>query len=148
MVTTLTTKVEIENLREQLNYHNHKYYVENSPEISDFEFDSLMRRLMDLEAAHPEFYDPLSPSVRVGSDRTAEFVAVAHRYPMLSLSNTYSEEELSAFIERIEREAAGTEFICELKFDGTAISLHTRVDDLSGLSLVVMALRAMMLLPM
>ena len=123
MVTTLTTKVEIENLREQLNYHNHKYYVENSPEISDFEFDSLMRRLMDLEAAHPEFYDPLSPSVRVGSDRTAEFVAVAHRYPMLSLSNTYSEEELSAFIERIEREAAGTEFICELKFDGTAISL-------------------------
>ena len=110
-------------LRERLSYHNHKYYVENSPEISDFEFDTMMRQLIDLEAAHPEFYDPLSPSVRVGSDRTSEFVSVEHRYPMLSLSNTYSIEELLAFIERIEREQGQTEFVCELKFDGTAISL-------------------------
>ena len=110
-------------LRERLSYHNHKYYVENSPEISDFEFDTMMRQLIDLEAAHPEFYDPLSPSVRVGSDRTSEFVPVEHRYPMLSLSNTYSTEELLAFIERIEREQGQTEFVCELKFDGTAISL-------------------------
>ena len=110
-------------LRERLSYHNHKYYVENSPEISDFEFDTMMRQLIDLEAAHPEFYDPLSPSVRVGSDRTSEFVSVEHRYPMLSLSNTYSTEELLAFIERIEREQGQTEFVCELKFDGTAISL-------------------------
>ena len=123
MVSTEQIKVEIDNLRERLTYHNHKYYVENSPEISDFEFDEMMRRLMDLEAAHPEFYDELSPSVRVGSDRTSEFVAVAHRYPMLSLSNTYSTEELLAFIERIEREEGQTEFVCELKFDGTAISL-------------------------
>ena len=123
MVSTEQIKVEIDNLRERLTYHNHKYYIENSPEISDFEFDEMMRRLMDLEAAHPEFYDELSPSVRVGSDRTSEFVAVAHRYPMLSLSNTYSTEELLAFIERIEREEGQTEFVCELKFDGTAISL-------------------------
>ena len=123
MVSTEQIKVEIDNLRERLAYHNHKYYVENSPEISDFEFDQMMRRLMDLEAAHPEFYDELSPSVRVGSDRTSEFVSVAHRYPMLSLSNTYSTEELLAFIERIEREEGQTEFVCELKFDGTAISL-------------------------
>lgn len=123
MVETNNILVEIEHLREQLNYHNRKYYVENSPEISDYDFDCLMRRLMDLEAEHPEFYDPLSPSVRVGSDRTSEFTSVAHRYPMLSLSNTYSIEELSAFIERIEQQQGVTEFACELKFDGTAISL-------------------------
>ncbi len=114
---------EIESLREQLNYHNHKYYVENSPEITDFEFDTLMRRLIDLEAEYPQYADPLSPTVRVGSDRTSEFNSVQHRYPMLSLSNTYSIEELTAFIERIEREWGATEYVCELKFDGTAISL-------------------------
>lgn len=114
---------EIESLREQLNYHNHKYYVENSPEITDFEFDTLMRRLMDLEAEYPQYADPLSPTVRVGSDRTSEFNSVQHRYPMLSLSNTYSIDELTAFIERIEREWGATEYVCELKFDGTAISL-------------------------
>ena len=114
---------EIESLREQLNYHNHKYYVENSPEITDFEFDTLMRRLMDLEVEYPQYADPLSPTVRVGSDRTSEFNSVQHRYPMLSLSNTYSIEELTAFIERIEREWGATEYVCELKFDGTAISL-------------------------
>ena len=124
MMDSKEARVEIESLREQLNYHNNKYYVDNSPEISDFEFDALMRRLMELEAQYPEFSDPLSPSVRVGSDRTAEFASVAHRYPMLSLSNTYSIEELTAFVERIEREAEQqTEFACELKFDGTAISL-------------------------
>ena len=123
MVETNNILVEIESLRRQLNYHNHKYYVENSPEISDYDFDCLMRRLMDLEAEYPQYYDPLSPSVRVGSDRTSEFTSVAHRYPMLSLSNTYSIEELSAFIERIEQQEGITEFVCELKFDGTAISL-------------------------
>ena len=123
MVSKEQIREQIEALRSSLNYHNHKYYVDNSPEISDFEFDTLMRELVDLEAAHPEFSDPLSPSVRVGSDRTSEFVSVSHRYPMLSLSNTYSIEELTAFIERIEREAESVEFVCELKFDGTAISL-------------------------
>lgn len=113
----------IEELRRQLEFHNHKYYVENAPEISDFEFDRLMRELQELEAAHPEFADPDSPTVRVGSDISAEFRTVRHRYPMLSLGNTYSLAELHEFLERIEREVGSVEYVCELKFDGTAISL-------------------------
>ena len=113
----------IETLRKQLEYHNHRYYVDNAPEISDFEFDTLMRELQELEKAHPEFADPNSPSARVGSDLTAEFHTVKHRFPMLSLGNTYSLDELHEFIDRIEREAGPTEYVCELKFDGTAISL-------------------------
>ncbi len=116
-------KDEIDALRKELEYHNYKYYVENSPEISDFDFDALMRRLQDLEAAHPEFYDPNSPSVRVGSDLSNEFKTVEHRFPMRSLGNTYSLEELHEFIERIEREVGEATLVCELKFDGTAISL-------------------------
>ena len=107
----------IEELRRQLEYHNFRYYVENAPEISDFEFDAMMRELQDLERAHPEMADPNSPSVRVGSDITAEFRSVKHRFPMLSLGNTYSPDE------RIEKETGPTEFVGELKFDGTAISL-------------------------
>ena len=113
----------IEELRRQLELHNYKYYVENAPEISDFEFDTLMRELQDLERAHPEYADPNSPSVRVGSDLCAEFTTVRHRYPMLSLGNTYSLDELHEFLARIEREAGPTDYVCELKFDGTAISL-------------------------
>lgn len=113
----------IETLRKQLEYHNHRYYVDNAPEISDFEFDALMRELQELEKAHPEFADPNSPSVRVGSDLSSEFQTVKHRFPMLSLGNTYSLDELHEFIDRIEREAGPTEYVCELKFDGTAISL-------------------------
>ena len=113
----------IEELRRLLDYHNHKYYVENTPEISDFEFDSLMHELQRLEAEHPEYADPNSPSVRVGSDLCAEFRTVRHRYAMLSLGNTYSLEELHEFLDRIEREAGPTDYVCELKFDGTAISL-------------------------
>lgn len=113
----------IEELRRLLDYHNHKYYVENAPEISDFEFDSLMHELQRLEAEHPEYADPNSPSVRVGSDLCAEFRTVRHRYAMLSLGNTYSLEELHEFLDRIEREAGPTDYVCELKFDGTAISL-------------------------
>ena len=113
----------IEELRRQLELHNYKYYVENAPEISDFEFDTLMRELQDLERAHPEYADPNSPSVRVGSDLCAEFTTVRHRFPMLSLGNTYSLDELHEFLDRIEREAGPTDYVCELKFDGTAISL-------------------------
>lgn len=113
----------IEELRRQLEYHNHKYYVENDPVISDYDFDTLMRELLELERAHPEYADPDSPSVRVGSDITAEFETVRHRYPMLSLGNTYSLDELHEFLARIEREEGPTEYVCELKFDGTAISL-------------------------
>ena len=114
---------EIKALREALHHHNRKYYVENAPEISDFEFDQMMQRLIDLEAAHPEYADENSPTMRVGSDKTSEFQNVKHRYPMLSLSNTYSIESLNEFIDRIEKEEGATEFVCELKFDGTAISL-------------------------
>lgn len=117
------TRERIEELRRLLELHNYKYYVENAPEISDFEFDALMRELQELEARHPELADPNSPSVRVGSDSTAEFRTVQHRFPMLSLGNTYSLDELHEFVDRIEKEAGPTDFVCELKFDGTAISI-------------------------
>ena len=113
----------IEELRRQLHRHNRKYYVENAPEISDFEFDALMREMAELEREHPEYADPDSPTVRVGSDITSEFRSVRHRFPMLSLGNTYSPDELHEFVARIEREVGPTEYVCELKFDGTAISL-------------------------
>lgn len=119
----MNVKHEIEELRSRLNRYNYLYYVENNPEVSDFEFDTLLRRLQDLEAEHPEYYDANSPTMRVGSDLTTEFKTVRHAFPMLSLSNTYSLEELGEWIDRIEREVAGVEFVCELKFDGTAISL-------------------------
>ncbi len=113
----------IERLRQRLNTLNYKYYVEAAPEVSDYEYDTLLRELQELEAAHPEFFDPNSPTQRVGSDLANTFNSVAHRYPMLSLSNTYSLEELHDFVERIEREEGKVEFVCELKFDGTAISI-------------------------
>lgn len=113
----------IEQLRKELSLYNHKYYVEATPVVSDYEYDCLLRELQELEATHPECYDPNSPTMRVGSDLTSGFVSVAHRFPMLSLGNTYSLEELREFVERVEREEGKTEFVCELKFDGTAISL-------------------------
>ena len=110
-------------LERELEYHSHRYYVDNTPEISDFEFDALLRQLQELEAMHPEFADPNSPTKRVGSDLTAEFQSVEHKYAMQSLSNTYSSEELGEWIDRITKEIGDVEFVCELKFDGTAISL-------------------------
>ena len=111
---------ELEHL---LDYHSHKYYVENNPEISDREFDMLLRELQDLEARYPEYADENSPTKRVGSDLSSEFQSVEHRYAMQSLSNTYSSEELGDWIDRITKEIGEVEFVCELKFDGTAISL-------------------------
>lgn len=110
-------------LERLLDYHSHKYYVENNPEISDREFDDLLRELQDLEARYHEYADENSPTKRVGSDLTAEFQSVEHRYAMQSLSNTYSSEELGEWIDRITKEIGEVEFVCELKFDGTAISL-------------------------
>ena len=110
-------------LERELEHHSHKYYVDNAPEISDFEFDALLRELQDLETRYPEFADPNSPTKRVGSDLTTEFQSVEHRYAMQSLSNTYSSEELGEWIDRITKEIGDVEFVCELKFDGTAISL-------------------------
>ena len=111
---------ELEQYLEQCNY---QYYVENNPTISDFEFDALLRELQDLEAKYPEEVDSNSPTRRVGSDLTSEFESVDHRYPMQSLANTYSSEELGEWIDRVTREVSDVEFVCELKFDGTAISL-------------------------
>lgn len=110
-------------LEERLNHYNYKYYVESISEISDFEFDALLRELQELEAQYPDDADINSPTKRVGSDLVSEFNSVEHRYAMQSLANTYSAEELGEWIERIEREIGEVEFVCELKFDGTAISL-------------------------
>lgn len=114
---------KIEELRDKLNLYNYKYYVEAQPAVSDYEYDMMLKELQQLEAQHPEFFDPNSPTQRVGSDLQNTFTSVEHRYPMLSLSNTYSLEELADFVGRIEREEGPTEFVCELKFDGTAISI-------------------------
>ena len=101
----MTETERIDQLREELHLHNYKYYVENAPVISDQEFDHLMRELQDLEARHPEHYDPNSPSVRVGSDINKNFVQVEHRYPMLSLGNTASRSDgvLRAYCQSTER---------------------------------------------
>ncbi|MBQ5373845.1 MAG: NAD-dependent DNA ligase LigA [Bacteroidaceae bacterium] len=115
-------------LRNELHQHNHNYYVLNSPTISDQEFDQLLRELQDLEHAHPEAFDPNSPTQRVGSDLNNEFQTVLHRRPMLSLSNTYNRQEVQEFYERISEGLQGAPFqiCCELKFDGLSISLHYR----------------------
>ena len=112
-------------LRSELHRHNYNYYVKNSPEISDMEFDGLMRELQDLEAAHPEMYDANSPSVRVGSDISNDFKQIVHAYPMLSLGNTYDRDEVRDFYNRVKSGLDGEDFeiCCELKFDGLSISL-------------------------
>ncbi|MEF9950772.1 MAG: NAD-dependent DNA ligase LigA, partial [Mucinivorans sp.] len=102
---------------------NHKYYVENLSEVSDHVFDELLARLTALEAQFPEFYDPNSPTLRVGSDLLTGFQSVKHRYKMQSLANTYSLAEVLDFIERVEKECGEQKYCCELKFDGTAISI-------------------------
>lgn len=112
-------------LRDELHAHNHRYYVENAPEISDQEFDALMRELQELEARHPEMHDDNSPTQRVGSDLSSEFQQVAHRYPMLSLANTYNRQEVADWYESVSRGLHGADFevCCEMKYDGLSISL-------------------------
>ena len=112
-------------LREELHAHNHRYYVENAPEISDQEFDALMRELQELEARHPEMHDDNSPTQRVGSDLNSEFQQVAHRYPMLSLANTYNRQEVADWYESVSRGLHGADFevCCEMKYDGLSIRL-------------------------
>ena len=121
----MSIQEEIAQLRTALNRHNYNYYVLNAPTISDREFDEQMRRLQDLEAAHPEYFDPNSPSQRVGSDLNGEFVQVLHARPMLSLANTYSRSEVEDFYRRVAQGLDGEPFeiCCELKFDGLSISL-------------------------
>ena len=112
-------------LREELHQHNRRYYVENQPTISDQEFDALMRELQDLEARHTDLYDPNSPTQRVGSDLSQDFQQVAHRYPMLSLANTYSEQDVEEWYRQVQKGLGGEPFevCCELKYDGLSISL-------------------------
>ncbi|HOK60841.1 MAG: NAD-dependent DNA ligase LigA [Tenuifilum sp.] len=114
-------------LRNELNRHNYLYYVKAQPEISDYDYDQLLRELIDLEKQFPEFDDPNSPSRRVGSDISQEFVQVRHKYPMLSLANAYSYSELTDFDNRIRKALPEPfQYVCELKFDGVAIGLTYR----------------------
>lgn len=120
----MTIKDKIENLRTTLHAHNYNYYVLNAPKISDKEFDTLMHELQKLEEAHPEYNDDNSPTMRVGSDLNKNFTQVPHKYPMLSLSNTYSEQEVADFYDRTRKSLNDDfEICCELKYDGTSISL-------------------------
>ena len=140
----MTPQERILQLRRTLHHHNHLYYVENRPEISDYDFDMLMHELQELEAQHPEMADPNSPSVRVGSDQQNEFQQIPHKYPMLSLGNTYNRAEVGDFYRRVSEGLGGAPFdiCCELKFDGLSISLTyeqgklvrgvTRGDGVSG----------------
>lgn len=121
----MTEEERIYILRQQLHEHNHRYYVENRPIVSDQEFDLMMHELQDLEKKHPELYDANSPTVRVGSDITKEFSQVRHRYPMLSLANTYNEGDVREWYEQVRRGLEGEDFevCCEMKYDGLSISL-------------------------
>lgn len=121
----MTEQERIYTLRQQLHEHNHRYYVENNPIISDQEFDFMMHELQNLEALHPELYDANSPTMRVGSDITKEFRQVAHRHPMLSLANTYSEQDVEEWYNQVKKGLEGEDFevCCEMKYDGLSISL-------------------------
>ena len=121
----MTEQERIQQLRSQLHEHNHRYYVLNQPIISDQEFDLMMHELQDLEARHPELYDANSHTMRVGSDITKEFKQVKHKYPMLSLANTYSEQDVAEWYNQVSRGLEGEPFevCCEMKYDGLSISL-------------------------
>ena len=121
----MSEQERIAQLRAELHRNNYNYYVLNAPAISDQDFDALLRELQELEAHHPELFDPNSPTQRVGSDLSNKFESVEHQYPMLSLANTYNREEVRQFYERVSEGLAGEPFeiCCELKFDGLSISL-------------------------
>lgn len=124
-MNTLDEQQRIAQLRKELHEHNYRYYVLNQPTIDDQQFDFLMHELQDLEARHPEMADPNSPTQRVGSDLNGEFQQVTHRYPMLSLANTYSEQDVREWYSSVKKGLAGEEFevCCEMKYDGLSISL-------------------------
>jgi DNA ligase (NAD+) len=121
----LGVKTEIDRLVNELNHHNRLYYIQNNPIISDIEFDQLLKKLEQLEKENPEYASENSPTKRVGGDLTKKFTAVAHRYPMLSLSNTYSEEEIEEWENRIKKSIdEEISYVCELKYDGVAIGIR------------------------
>ncbi|HRW21622.1 MAG TPA: NAD-dependent DNA ligase LigA, partial [Bacteroidales bacterium] len=115
----------INELSDTIRYHNELYYRDAQPEISDFEYDQLLKELQRLETQYPEFAQTDSPTQRIGNDISNKFETVYHKYPMLSLGNTYSREELSDFYRRVQQGLEGQEceFVCELKYDGVSISL-------------------------
>ena len=125
----MTIQEEIEDLRRVLEQHNYNYYVLNQPTISDYDFDQMMNKLQDLETFYPQYADPNSPTQRVGSDLNQSFKTVPHKYPMLSLANTYNEGDVREFYERVRQGLEGEDFdiCCEMKYDGLSISL-TYVD--------------------
>lgn len=138
-----TIKARIDKLRQELHEHNYNYYVKAKPKISDFEYDMLLKELSELEEQYPEYKDPNSPTQRVGNDINKEFEQARHQFPMLSLSNTYSEQEVIDFEKRLRKEISeDILYVCELKYDGVAISLSyengilkravTRGDGLKG----------------
>jgi DNA ligase (NAD+) len=124
-VTRQEAQEEIQYLTALVQYHNVLYHQESTPEISDYAFDQLLERLVQLESQFPDLRLPDSPTQQVGEQSTRNFATIYHRYPMLSLSNTYSEEEINKFMQRAQKllQGASMEFFCELKFDGVAISL-------------------------
>ncbi|HWY38518.1 MAG TPA: NAD-dependent DNA ligase LigA, partial [Bacteroidia bacterium] len=131
-MTEAQAKKKIEELSKEIEQHNYNYYVLDKPAISDYDFDMLLEELLKLEKEFPQFLFPDSPSQRVGGQITKEFITVPHKYPMLSLSNSYSKDELSDFDERVKKGlgitgtdlfGGGVEYVCELKFDGLSISL-------------------------
>ena len=120
----MTTEEKIKQLREELHRHNNLYYLQDKPELSDYEFDMKLKELQDLEEKHPEFEDSNSPTLRVGGAVTKNFKTVVHDYRMYSLSNSYSKEELEDWEKRIEKAIGGkVQYVCELKYDGASISL-------------------------
>ena len=128
MSAPASVRQRIKKLSDELHQHDYRYYVLSEPTISDFEYDALMKELIDLELRYPELVSPDSPTQRVGGEPTKEFPTVVHDIPMLSLANTYSEEEIDAFDRRV-RSALGNQpvrYVTELKIDGVAISLTYR----------------------
>ncbi len=121
-------RLKIEDLRKDLDHHNFLYYIKDAPEISDLEFDQRLEQLQKLEKEFPQFFDPNSPSQRVGGGITKDFPTKKHKYPMLSLSNTYSREELEDYLNRVKKALPDDdlEFVCELKYDGAAVSISYR----------------------
>jgi DNA ligase (NAD+) len=130
----MTDEEKIIELREKLNHHNYLYYVQSRPEITDEEYDRLMRELIELEKKNPSLLDPMSPSQRVGSDIETGFAQVKHQYPMLSLDNTYTRDEISEFASRIKKiiPSDQVDYVCELKYDGVSISLIYAQGKLTG----------------
>src|SRR5690606_13647286 len=124
-MVNLTLQKAIETLRADLKKYNYEYYVLAQPTISDYEFDQKLKELQELEDTYPEFYDKHSPTQQIGGDITKKFETVQHTWPMLSLNNTYNEQELKDFDERVRKSIGNeVEYVCELKFDGLSISIR------------------------